>query len=110
MRRRNKVPSKSPSKYNPSSKMRQDQDSETDADTSSQKKTFSGIEQTTAEKEWFDFSKNEIITAEKIIKSTFANPNRKKFPKKFKNETLYDVCDDVNFFIESIQEFLAKRA
>lgn len=34
----------------------------------------------------FDFSKNEILTVEKIIRSTFANPDRRKFAESsFKN-------------------------
>ena len=95
MRPINKLPNKLPSKYNPSSRFHNQDDEE---EVEQPKATVSGAEQTLAEKKWFDFSNNDSITVEKIVRSTIANPNRAKFPKKFKNERIYP-CDDPEWFL-----------
>jgi len=56
--------------------------------------------------QWCDFSKNEILTAEKIIRATYANPERTRFhktPFKGWEDTPCYYGGDADYFLQKLQ-------
>ena len=57
---------------------------------------------------WFDFEKSEIINVEKVIRSAYANTERKKYPLQWEadNEILVEENDSEKWFLEKIDSLL----
>lgn len=56
----------------------------------------------TAEKQFFNFGKNEILNVQNIIRSCYANPERRNYPNIFSWGTIYSKDDFPEYFLERL--------
>lgn len=54
------------------------------------------------EKYWCDFSRNESLTVEKIIRSAFLNESRHSYPEKWPDKRIYSEADSADWFISKV--------
>lgn len=56
----------------------------------------------TAEKQYFNFGKNELLNIQHIIRSCYANPQRRNYPGIFSWGTIYSKDDYPEYFLERL--------
>ena len=59
------------------------------------------LHQTEEERQWCDLSQNQVLTAEKIIRATLANPLRTKYQNlPWANDQIYEKDETPEFFLD----------